>query len=90
MRCTLHSQGKEIDLQALSEVHVRWPGHSVSRFDESVVIFLAEEQCQRHGVTVILRVCATCSWRLADSEFDPMSKRLLRVQLKSHNGLFLS
>ena len=79
---------KKIELLALSEV--RWPGHGVSQLDGTVIIHSgmaeSEPQHRRRGVAVVLEKRAASAWRLAGSEFTPVSERILRTRLKSHTG----
>ena len=79
---------KKIELLALSEV--RWPGHFVSQLDDAVIIYSGmldnEPQHRRRGVAVVLEEHAASAWRMAVSEFTPVSERLLKIQLKSHFG----
>ena len=79
---------KKIELLALSDV--RWPGHGVSQLDDAVIIYSGmlenELQHRRRGVTVVLEERAASGWRMAGSEFTPVSERLLKIWLKSHFG----
>ena len=79
---------KKIELLASSEV--RWPGHSVSQLDDAVIIYSgmleSEPQHRRRGVAVVLEERAASAWKMAGSEFTPVSERTLKIRLKSHFG----
>ena len=79
---------KKIELLALSEV--RWPGHGVSQLNDAVIIYSGmldnELKHRRRGVAVVLEERAASGWRMAGSEFTPVSERLLKIRLKSHFG----
>ena len=46
----------------------------------------SERQHRRRGVTVVLEERAASAWRMAGSEFTPVSERMLKIRLKSHFG----
>ena len=80
-------------LRAVIISEVRWPGHGVSQIGKSVIAYsgLAEEEPQPHRrcVAMVMSESAASAWRFAGSLVDPVSKRILRLRLKSHTG-FLS
>ena len=70
---------KSIDVLALSEV--RWPGHGISRMDDSTIMFSGMAPEDRHnrcrGVALVLSKRATTAWQTAHSKFVPVSERIL-------------
>ena len=60
------------------------------QLDDAVIIYSgmleSELQHQRRGVAVVLEERAASAWRMAGSEFTPVSERMLKILLKSHFG----
>ena len=72
---------KAIKILTLSEV--RWPGHGVSQLGDVVIAYSGmsvDDHHHRHrGVAVVMNEKAVSAWRMAGSEFDPISERIMRI-----------
>jgi len=81
---------KEKSLEVLALSEVRWPGHGVSRLEDTTIVYsgMAKEGShnRRRGVAVLLSKRASFAWEAANSVFVPVSDRILRIRLKSHTG----
>ena len=62
------------------------PGHGVFELDEHLIIYsgvdVAELNCRRSGVAIVLAGSAVSAWKAAGSKFTPISDRLLVVRIK--------
>ena len=64
----------------------RWTGQGVTKFGSYTILHSGTPSTQVHGIALILSLKAASSWEAASSVFLSVSKRIIRIHVKTHFG----